>query len=65
MSCEPGAASQELRGRSGQLSRHIVHVVVEVVHEGATDMTQHKRNHGHQNHLNCSRHDPMMTQARW
>jgi hypothetical protein len=39
MSCEPGAASQELRGRSGQLSRHIVHVVVEVVHEGATDMT--------------------------
>jgi hypothetical protein len=32
-----------------------------VMQDGATDMTQNKRNHGHENHLNCRRHCPMMS----
>jgi hypothetical protein len=40
------------------LSRDIVQVVVEVMNDGATDMTQNKRNHGDENHLNCGRHCP-------
>jgi hypothetical protein len=45
------------------LSRDIVHVVVEVMDDSATDMTENKRNHGDENHLNCGRHCPMMPQA--
>jgi hypothetical protein len=45
------------------VSRDIVQVVVKVMNDGATDMTQNKRNHGDENHLNCGRHCPMMPQA--
>jgi hypothetical protein len=44
------------------LSHHIVHVVVEVMDDGATDMTENKRNHGNENHLNGGRHCPMTPQ---
>jgi hypothetical protein len=35
-------------------------VVVEVMDDGATEMTENERNHGDENHLNCGRHRPMM-----
>lgn len=40
------------------LSRDIVQVVVEVMNDGATDVTKNERNHRDENHLNCRRHCP-------
>jgi hypothetical protein len=37
---------------------------VEVMNKGATEMAQNKRNHGHENHLKCRRHRPMMPQTK-
>jgi hypothetical protein len=45
------------------LSDDIVNVVVKVMNDGATDMAQHKRNHGDENHLNGRRHCLMMPHA--
>ena len=42
--------------KAAVLSHHSVHVVVKVVDEGATDMTQNERNHGDENQLNGGRH---------